>query len=123
VKNNKVTELVINGTKFDVGENQKVILCAGTVNTAAIALRSEGLSDSVRKKIGKNLTDHEVGTIRMDGPSNSNGVVDSNLKVKDVDNLYVCDLSVFPCSPMENPSLILTALAMGLAAHLKNRKG
>ncbi|KAI3336900.1 FAD/NAD(P)-binding domain-containing protein [Xylariaceae sp. AK1471] len=273
VKNSKVTGLDITvnnkNVHFDVSEKQKVILCAGTVNTAAIALRSDGLSESVRKEIGKNLTDHEiwmtrywrkigvneykaqkavelscyitahghealltvclhaekfyghgfadgngytdanvelvnvlnimfefeaelntkgavtlnnneplieinhntldsspdfktelttickairkkfgfvegsseggftdkvmlakwgsvaheVGTMRMDSPSDNKGVVDSNLRVKGVDNLFVCDLSVFPCSPMENPSLTLTALAMRLAAHLKKLEG
>lgn len=264
VKNGRVTELFINNGRFEVSRNQTVILCAGTVNTAAIALRSSGLPKCVQDKIGKNLTDHEiwmtrywkkmntdeykakkaielsgyvrvrghealltvcqhaekfyghgfadgdgdtdanaecvsvlnimfefeaelntkgavsldykddpviemnrerldsssdfvnelnaicrairfqfgflvcrpcvdqvqlaswgsvaheVGTMRMDSCGGDDGVVDSNLKVKGVDNLYVCDLSVFPCSPMENPSATLTALAMRLAAHLKD---
>ncbi|KAI1121410.1 FAD/NAD(P)-binding domain-containing protein [Nemania abortiva] len=257
-------------TKFRVSKKQKIILCAGTVNTAAIALRSDGLPETTRKNIGKNLTDHEiwtarywkkmtnkesykagkaiemscyvkvnghdalltvclhaekfyrhgfadgnehtdantelvnvmniliefeaelnpkgavsldernepeieinrqrldsssnfnkelkdicvairnefgfkfdgnsseggfddtvlklekwgnvaheVGTMRMGGPKDDSNVVDSNLKVKGVENLFVCDLSVFPCSPMENPSVTLTALAMRLADHLK----
>jgi choline dehydrogenase-like flavoprotein len=76
---------------------------------------------------------HEVGTMRMDRPDGKKdrkkdgkervvkGVVDENLKVHSVDNLFVCDLSVFPYSPMENPSRTLTALAMRLADHLKTR--
>ncbi|KAI1269327.1 FAD/NAD(P)-binding domain-containing protein [Xylariaceae sp. FL1019] len=66
---------------------------------------------------------HEVGTMRMDGPGRSDGVVDENLKVKGVENLFVCDLSVFPVSPMENPSLTMTALAMRLGDHLLGRGG
>lgn len=264
VEDKNVTELFINGVPWNVNKNQKVILCAGTVESAAIALRSQGLPTKICDEIGKNLTDHEiwmnrywkkmtpkeyntqeaiemscyvdvhghealltvclhaekfyghgfadgnekadtnlehisvinimlefeaelnsngavtleddkpvieinrerldsstefdeklkklfkdirekfdfkgssedgyeddiklaqwgsvaheVGTMRMDGARDSNGVVDSNLKVKDVNNLFVCDLSVFPYSPMENPSLTLTALAMRLAAHLE----
>ncbi|KAF9631055.1 hypothetical protein BFW01_g1917 [Lasiodiplodia theobromae] len=73
---------------------------------------------------------HEVGTMRMgrdetsddedEEGSNSDaaGVVDENLKVHNLDNLYVCDLSVFPFSPAANPSLTLTALAMRLGDHL-----
>jgi choline dehydrogenase-like flavoprotein len=67
---------------------------------------------------------HEVGTMRMDRPNHSGGldkgVVDSDLRVHDVKNLYVCDLSVFPLSPTANPSKTLTALAMRLADHLVN---
>ncbi|KAH7317043.1 hypothetical protein B0I35DRAFT_479825 [Stachybotrys elegans] len=67
---------------------------------------------------------HEVGTMRMDRPNSSGGldtgVVDSDLKVHDVKNLYVCDLSVFPLSPTANPSKTLTALAMRLADYLRH---
>lgn len=61
---------------------------------------------------------HEVGTLRM-GAKND-GVVDTNLKFLSYDNLYACDLSVFPTSPAANPTLTLAALAMRLAEHLKN---
>ena len=60
---------------------------------------------------------HEVGTMRMDAPDQP-GVVDKNLKVHGYKNLYVCDLSIFNFSPMANPSLTLTALAMRLGDHL-----
>jgi choline dehydrogenase-like flavoprotein len=68
--------------------------------------------------------------MRMDWPDGKEdgkervvkGVVDENLKVHGVDNLFVSDLSVFPYSPMEkNPSRMLTALAMRLADHVKTR--
>jgi choline dehydrogenase-like flavoprotein len=61
---------------------------------------------------------HEVGTLRMDRTGNRDGVVDGNLKVHGYDNLYVCDLSVFPSSPAANPTLTLAALALRLADHL-----
>lgn len=41
------------------------------------------------------------------------------LKYVGVDNLYVCDLSVFPISPPANPTLTLAALALRLADYLK----
>jgi choline dehydrogenase-like flavoprotein len=62
---------------------------------------------------------HEVGTLRMGLPGQ--GVVDPNLKFTGHDNLYVCDLSVFPTSPAANPSLTLAALALRLAQHLRGR--
>ncbi|KAI1370394.1 hypothetical protein F4677DRAFT_451469 [Hypoxylon crocopeplum] len=63
---------------------------------------------------------HEVGTMRM-GVKQGKSVVDENLKVHFVNNLYVCDLSVFPYSPMANPSLTLVALAIRLADYLSSQ--
>lgn len=60
---------------------------------------------------------HEVGTLRMG--VNTPGIVDENLKYNGYDNLFVCDLSVFPSSPAANPTLTLAALALRLAEHIK----
>jgi choline dehydrogenase-like flavoprotein len=49
------------------------------------------------------------------------GVLDANLRFLHYDNLYACNLSVFPSSPAANPSLTLVALALSLAAHLKQK--
>jgi choline dehydrogenase-like flavoprotein len=59
---------------------------------------------------------HEVGTLRM--ADDGSGVVDENLRFLSYDNLYACDLSVFPSSPAANPSLTLAALAIRLADQL-----
>ena len=62
---------------------------------------------------------HEVGTMRMEGPrSTEDFVVNKNLQVRGYDNLYVCDLSIFPFSPPANPSLTLAAIALQLADRL-----
>lgn len=58
---------------------------------------------------------HEVGTLRL----GAGGCVDENLKYFGCNNLFVCDLSVFPSSPAANPTLTLAALALRLAEHLK----
>ncbi len=50
------------------------------------------------------------------------GVVDEQLRVHGLANLYVCDLSVFPTSPAANPSLTLVALALRLAEFLTTRR-
>ncbi|KAI1763821.1 hypothetical protein GGR53DRAFT_344816 [Hypoxylon sp. FL1150] len=60
---------------------------------------------------------HEVGTMRM-GEEPRSSVVDKNLKVHFMSDLFVCDLSIFPYSPMANPSLTLVALAIRLGDHL-----
>jgi choline dehydrogenase-like flavoprotein len=78
-----------------------------------------GASKPVEADLG--AVGHEAGTLRM-GETVADGVVDPDLKVYGKDNLYVCDLSVFPTSPAANPSLTLAALAMRLAAHLSDRR-
>ncbi len=60
---------------------------------------------------------HHMGTARMaDHPSR--GVVDRDLKVFGVANLYVCDASTFPESGSVNPSLTIVALGLRLGDHL-----
>ncbi len=61
---------------------------------------------------------HHVGTLRMASSSN-NGVVDQNLKVFGVNNLFVCDGSVFPTSGNVNSGLTIAALAIRLGDFLK----
>lgn len=85
------------------------------------AVGGEALADTdlTLKRAGLGGVAHEVGTLRL-GPAGQ-AVVDPNLKYTGHDNLYVCDLSVFPTSPAANPTLTLAALAMRLAAHLNAR--
>jgi choline dehydrogenase-like flavoprotein len=56
---------------------------------------------------------HAGGTMRMS--DDGSGVVDENLKLLSYENLYCCDVSVFPSIPAANPSLTLAALALRLA--------
>ena len=70
--------------------------------------------------LGIGVYSHEVGTMRMDGPKGK-GVVDHNLKVHGFDNLFCCDLSVYPVSPPANPSRTLTAISLRLAKHLASK--
>jgi choline dehydrogenase-like flavoprotein len=60
---------------------------------------------------------HFMGTARMSAGIES-GVVDADLKVWDVENLYICDGSVIPVAGNANPSLTIAALAIRLADHL-----
>lgn len=70
-------------------------------------------------KAGFGVVAHEVGTMRMQGPKTRDKyVVDENLQVKGVKNIYVCDLSIFPYSPPANPSLTLAGIALWLADQL-----
>jgi choline dehydrogenase-like flavoprotein len=57
---------------------------------------------------------HHAGTTRM-GLSPATSVVDADLRVHGVKNLYVCGASVFPSSGCANPTLTAMALAVRLA--------
>ena len=95
-----------------------------------IPILNQKLSETLAPRpslLGAGVFAHEVGTMRMDAPSgpskaNVQGVVDTNLLVHGFDNLYVCDLSVFPYSPEANPALTLAAISMRLADHLHSMK-
>ncbi len=64
---------------------------------------------------------HHVGTCRM-GKDKSEGAIDKDLKVFDVDNLYVCDGSIFTTAGNVNNGLTICAFACRLAKHLENIK-
>ncbi len=65
-----------------------------------------------------NSNSHNIGTTRMSETPES-GVVDVNCKVHGLDNLYIAGSSVFPTSGHANPTLMIIALALRLADHLK----
>jgi choline dehydrogenase-like flavoprotein len=65
--------------------------------------------------------DHAACTCRM-GKDDSEGVVDANLKVFGVENLYVCSNGAFSSLGCVNPTLTLTALALRLGDELGGRK-
>jgi choline dehydrogenase-like flavoprotein len=61
---------------------------------------------------------HHMGTTRMsDDPRQ--GVVDRNCRVHEMSNLFVAGSSVFPTPGGATPTLMLVALAIRLADHLK----
>ncbi len=60
---------------------------------------------------------HHAGTTRMHR-SAAEGVVDADLKVHGVANLYVAGASVFPTSGVANPTLTIVALSLRLAREL-----
>jgi choline dehydrogenase-like flavoprotein len=60
---------------------------------------------------------HQCGTTRI-SDSPKDGVVDTNLKLWGVNNIFVCSTSVFPTSGQANPTFPLGAFAIRLAEHL-----
>ena len=72
-----------------------------------------------REKVWAHAADgyHQVGTTRMgDDPTTS--VVDSDLKVHGISNLYVASSSVFPTTGQANSTFLAVAFAVRLAALL-----
>lgn len=61
--------------------------------------------------------DHAASTCRMAAQPDE-GVVDSDLKVFDVENLFLCSNAVFPSGAAVNPTLTLAALALRLGDRL-----
>jgi choline dehydrogenase-like flavoprotein len=64
--------------------------------------------------------EHHMGTTRMHRDP-ALGVVDENCRVHSVANLYIAGSSVFPTGGASNPTLTIVALALRLAAHLKQQ--
>jgi choline dehydrogenase-like flavoprotein len=64
---------------------------------------------------------HAASTCRM-SVDPRDGVVDADLKVHGMENLYVCSNAVFPSIGAVNPTLTLTALALRLGDHLNGNR-
>jgi choline dehydrogenase-like flavoprotein len=86
-------------------------------------LRAEGLG-WVDGRLGREATErvffgewHHLGTTPM-STSPDSGVVDPDLRVHGVENLWVVGGSVFPTSGYANPTLTVVALGERLAEHL-----
>jgi choline dehydrogenase-like flavoprotein len=100
--------------------NEIVALKDAVINAVGGEALAGGNLDLNRAGLGG--VAHEVGTLRMgtdEARGYADGVVDADLRFVAYDNLYACDLSVFPTSPAANPTLTLAALALRLADHLR----
>jgi choline dehydrogenase-like flavoprotein len=78
--------------------------------------------DEYFKVLGLGAVAHELGTIPMPQANVREGCIDENLKLREREGVYVCDLSVFPYSPEANPTLTLAALAIRLSRTLVSRR-
>lgn len=63
-------------------------------------------------------TSHILGTCRM-GSDRETSVVDADGRSWDVDNLWICDGSLFPTAGGVNPSLTIQALACRMGARIR----
>lgn len=76
----------------------------------------------LHQRLGISGVSHQNGTLRM-GTDPRTSVVDPHGRTHDLENLFVCDGSVFPASGAVNPSLTIMALALRLARHLSRVMG
>lgn len=79
-------------------------------------LRASG-AISIRSGLLPARADHAASTTRM-SVSDTDGVVDPELRVHGMENLYVCSSSVFPSLAAVNPTLTIAALALRLGETL-----
>ena len=92
------------------------------------ALRANGIgrldflypASQLRDRIYDQATDglHQIGSTRM-GTDPQRSVVDRNLRVHGVENLFVASSSVFPTSGQANSTLLAVAFAMRLTDYLR----
>jgi choline dehydrogenase-like flavoprotein len=65
---------------------------------------------------------HHIGTTRMSASTApTEGVVDQNLKVHGVDNLYIGGASVFASAGISNPTMTIITLSIRLAEHVQTQ--
>jgi len=116
----------LNRTKFDWQINdfdRKTIREAGqavAIEFARANLGSVRLADFIlddKKEIEFGRHAHHMGTTRM-SKDPKNGVVDTNSKVHDLDNLYIAGSSIFSTGGACNPTMPILQLGLRLIDHL-----
>ena len=85
----------------------------GTFTYDAAALEGEILRDGA-------YGGHHIGTTRM-GEDPRSSVVNADGRIHGLSNLFVAGSATFPTSSQANPTLTVVALAVRLAAHLKQQ--
>jgi choline dehydrogenase-like flavoprotein len=104
---------------FSFGDNDRAIVEAER-KLAEQAMNAVGATRMLTRR-----THHVLGTCRMgDDPETS--VVGQDCRSHDVDNLWICDGSMFPTGGAVNPSLTIPAIAartarLGLAGAAERR--
>ncbi len=109
----------LRGTKIDYGVNPitRKALQTHTQNLMRILKAAGCKEDSITTTLIKSVGGHVTSTCRMSN-SDTDGVVDKNLRIHGTDNLYVCSNAVSPNVTATNPTLTLGAVAVRLAEHI-----
>jgi len=93
----------------------------------ALRLEADGLGRLINdpEEIDASMftdSSHHMGSTRMAAVA-ADGVVDGDLRVHGLNDLFLCSSSVFPTGGSVNPTWTLVALALRLADHLKASTG
>jgi choline dehydrogenase-like flavoprotein len=94
------------------------LLDAGLRASGAGRLETRASASGSARAYKGTVGEHHLGTTRMHRDPRQ-GVVDGNVRVHGVDNLFVAGGSVFTTAGFANPTLTIVALAVRLAAHLR----
>lgn len=97
---------------FSYGDNDRALIDAMRADGARV-MEAAGAT----RLLSNHGNHHLLGTCRM-GADPQTSVVDSDCRSHDVDNLWICDGSVFPTIGAVNPSLTIQALATRTARRL-----
>jgi len=115
--------------QVSVDESRTVAVFAGELERIFVAAGIRGIAWPRDLEAGLNGafgkchdTYHSMGGTRF-GTSPRTSVVDPNLKIHGVENLYVASCSLFPSGGSSNPTFTLMALTLRLAQHLRKRRG
>jgi len=93
----------------------------GLLNAGRVQLAEWLLDDSVTWDRQMWGGCHHLGTTRM-SESATDGVVDANCKLHNIDNTYVASSSVFTTGGYANPTISIVALALRLAEHIQSKE-
>ena len=94
---------------FSAGDNEKAI-----DRHAVRVMRQIVEAAGAKETFVLSRTAHTIGTCRM-GHDRENAVVDGDGRSFDIDNLWICDNSVFPSALIANPALTIMALSLRTA--------
>ncbi len=109
----------LRGTEIDFGLNETTERTHQSYaqNLVEILKAAGCKEDSISVEIDGPTGAHAASACRMSS-SDTDGVVDGNLRVHGTDNLYVCSNAVYPNVTATNPTLTVGALAVRLAEHI-----
>ena len=112
--------LELSGETDAFGMPKAVVAFSAGVNEKAIEKHATQVMKNIVEAAGAtgtlvlSRTAHTIGTCRM-GSDRETAVVDSGGRSFDIDNLWICDNSVFPSAVVANPALTIMALSLRTA--------
>ncbi|TWU09733.1 Fructose dehydrogenase large subunit [Allorhodopirellula heiligendammensis] len=119
---NNTNRIGLPQTQVDFSRESDFVNRAATRLDIMEKIVSETGAKIIQSGVRSQRGDHSACTCRM-GTSPATSVVDPNLQVHGVENLWVCSNAVFPSGAAVNPTLTLSALATRLADHLLSLGG